>query len=333
MGLAELSGFNHYRITGTNALKWISSLTCSKVSTKIGKASLCYFLTPKGNIAGEGMVAPLPNGEVFYGSAATAEYHDLDWLTERLPKGSDIRIESRTNSHTMLVLAGPNSRDLLAAVSRRTRWGQSEFPWLTAQRVFIGHIEALVIAISYSGEQAFELHIPNSQIQAAYDILIEKGAKFNLSHFGMHAIESMRLEKGFGHWKTDFITDFNPFEAGLHRFVDMNKDFPGKSGLQAQFNLGNRKERVILEVQSGSHPAHPGEGVFADGLSIGSITSGAWGFRTGKNLAMAYIEPGYANQGSEVAVLLGGEPTRATVCPPCMFDPDNELPRGIRRTS
>ena len=329
VGLAELSGFNHYRITGPDALDWLSGLTCSPVSAKPGKASLCYFLTPKGNIAGEATSVPLDEHEVFYGSAATAEYHDMDWLTENLPHGSDIRIESRTNTHTMLVLAGPKTRDLLASVSPRTDWSQQAFPWLSAQRVFIGHVEALAIAISYSGEQAFELHIPNSQLLAAYDILTRAGEAFGLTHFGMYAIESMRLEKGYGHWKGDFITEFNPVEAKLSRFVDLNKDFPGKPGLQAQMAAGNRKERVVLELHSTEAPAQPGEGVFVNGKPIGSITSAAWGYRVNKNLAMAYIEPEHAGTGSVVEILLFGKTVQATVQQLCLFDPQNHLPRGL----
>lgn len=199
VGLVELWGFNHYRITGEGALDWLSGLTCSNLSRKTGEASLCYFLTPKGNIAGEGTVVPLAVGSLFFGSAAAAEFHDVDWLAEHLPEGSDIRIESRTNTHTLLVLAGPPVRDLLAAVSPRTKRGQRDFPWLSAQRVFIGHVEALAIAISYSGEQALELHVPNTKLHAAYEVLTRAGEAVNLSHFGMFAINSMRIEKGYGH--------------------------------------------------------------------------------------------------------------------------------------
>jgi len=329
IGLAELSGFNHYRISGTDALDWLSSLTCSPVSSKVGKASLCYFLTDHGNIVGEATIVPLPGGDIFYGSAATAEYHDMDWLTEHLSAGSDIRIESHTNTHTMLVIAGPKSRELLAAVSPRTNWEQSDFPWLSAQSCFIGHVEALAIAISYSGEQVFELHVANTQLYAAYEILNKAGQAFSLIHFGMYAIDSMRMEKGYGHWKADYITEFNPVEAGLDRFVDMEKDFPGKSGLQAQVSAGNRRQRVMLELDSTQAPAQPGEGVFLDGKPVGSITSAAWGYRTHKNLAMAYISPEYAAENSELEVLLLGDTVKASVCKPCLYDSGNRIPRGL----
>ena len=329
VGLAELSGFNHYRISGSDALKWFTRLCCSPISAAIGKVSLCYLLTKKGNIAVESTIVPLPGGDVFYGSAATAEYHDMDWLTDQLPQGSDIRIASHTNTHTLLVIAGPKTRELLASVSPRTNWDQDNFPWLTAQTCFIGHVESLAIAISYCGEQAFELHIPNAQLIAAYELLTTAGKEFGLNHFGMYAIDSMRMEKGYGHWKSDFITEFNPVEAGLDRFIDLDKSFFGKKGLQTQISAGKRKQRVILELESKHATAQPGEGVFHNGKPVGSITSAAWGYRTQKNLAMAYIDPDYAVQDRILEVLLIGQPVRAFVCRLCLFDPQNKIPRGI----
>ena len=332
VGLAEISGFNHYRISGNGALAWLQGLTCSPVSPRAGKVNLCYFLTPKGNISGEATIVPLPDGDVFYGSAAAAEYHDRDWLSERLPDRSGICIRSLTNTHTTLVLAGPRTRELLGLVSPRTGFGRHEFPWRTAQRIFVGSVEALAIAVSYSGELAFELHIPNNQLHAAYDILTAAGENVGLSHFGMYAIDSMRLEKGYGHWKADFITEFNPFEAGLNRFVDMDKDFPGKAGLLAQREAGNRRTRVLLAIDSMRGPSQPGDGVFVDDIPVGSITSAGWGYRTKKNLAMAYVRPEYAGVETELQVLLTGETTRAVVCPLCLYDPGNVIPRTSGQT-
>ena len=217
---------------------------------------------------------------------------------------------------------------MLVAVAPRTSWQQQAFPWLTAQRCFIGHIEALAIAVSYSGEQAFELHIANSQLYAAYKTLAAAGEQFGLTHFGMYAIEAMRMEKGYGHWKGDFITEFNPVEARLERFVDLKKEFPGKAGLQSQIERGNRKKRIMLELDCTDAPAQPGEGVFLDGRPIGSITSAAWGYRTQKNLAMAYVAPELSEAGTELEVLLFGEPVSAVVRDLCQYDPENLIPRG-----
>lgn len=186
------------------------------------------------------------------------------------------------------------------------------------------------MAVSFSGEQAFEIHIPNTQLYAAYHTLIQVGAEFGLVHFGNYAIESMRIEKGYGHWKADFITEFNPIEAGLNFFVDMSKGFPGKRGLERQMAKGNRRERVLLVLDSTTAPAQSGETVFAADQPVGTITSAAWGYRTKRNLAMAYVSPKHANPGNELEVLLLGESVKAIVVELGLYDAKNAIPRGRR---
>lgn len=315
-------------ITGTDATAWIDSLTCTKLPKSAGRVGLCYFLSCNGNIDAEATVAKFSENHLWYCSAAAAEYHDMDWLTERLPSGSDIEIKSLTNSHTVLVIAGPEARSLMDAACPRTSFAQAEIPWMTAKPCFVGHVEAMVMAVSFSSEQAFEVHIPNTQLHAAYLALTGAGKAYGLTHFGMHAIESMRLEKGYGHWKGDFITEFNPIEAGLDRFVDMDKNFAGKDDLERQIALGSRRHRVLVEIDSSIAPGQMGETVFDNDERVGTITSAAWGYRVKKNLAMAYIDPSKASVGTELSVFLIGEKTKATVVKPCLYDTDHAIPRG-----
>lgn len=202
---------------------------------------------------------------------------------------------------------------------------------MTAQPCFIGHVEALAMAVSFSGEQAFELHLENTQLYAAYNILTLAGQQHQLTHFGMYAIESMRLEKGYGHWKTDFITEFNPMEANLDRFVDLTKEFPGKEGLLNQTKKGNRKMRVLLSIANSEMTAQPGETLFVNNKPVGTITSAPWGYRVNQNLAMAYIKSELALVGAEVEVLLLGNWFKATVTKLCLYDPQHNIPRGIPR--
>ncbi|WP_170336764.1 GcvT family protein [Ruegeria arenilitoris] len=330
VGIAELSGFNRFEITGTDAAAWIDSLTCTKLPKAKGRVGLCYFLSDNGNIDAEATVTKFSDNHLWYCSAAAAEYHDMDWLTERLPAGSDIQITSLTNSHTVLIIAGPHARALLDAACARPSFAQHDFPWMTARTCFVGHVEATIMAVSFSGEQAFEVHIPNIQLHAAYFALTKAGEAFGLTHFGMYAIESMRMEKGYGHWKGDFITEFNPFEAGVERFVDLSKDFPGKVGLERQIALGNRRKRVLIEIDSKSAPAHAGETVFDGTIPVGTITSAAWGHRTEKNLAIAYVDPRHSGVGTDLSVMLIGQRVGATIAESCIYDTAHAIPRGQR---
>ncbi|MEM9677385.1 MAG: FAD-dependent oxidoreductase, partial [Pseudomonadota bacterium] len=158
VGIMEVSGFNRYEITGTGVHDWLDGVMCSRVPRKAGKVGLTYFLNHDGNVKGEATLANLDADRVWYGSAAAAEFHDMDWLREHLPAGSDINIESLTNTHTILVVAGPNSRSVLQSAAPRTEWSATAFPWLSCQKVFIGNAEAVTMAMSFSGELAWELH-------------------------------------------------------------------------------------------------------------------------------------------------------------------------------
>jgi len=87
---------------------------------------------------------------------------------------------------------------------------------------FVGIAPATVMAVSFSGERAYEIHVPSASLYAAYTALRDAGASHGFKLFGALAVESMRLEKGYLHWKTDILTEFDPFETGLQRFVKVD---------------------------------------------------------------------------------------------------------------
>ncbi|MEE4239573.1 MAG: FAD-dependent oxidoreductase [Anderseniella sp.] len=328
VGLMEVSGFNRFEITGKGVHDWLDGVMCSRVPRKPGKVGLCYFLNDDGNVKGEATLANLAVDKVWYGSAAAAEQHDMDWLRTRLPEDGSIRIESLTAMHTILVVAGPKSRELLQAVAPRDDWSKDGFPWLSVRKVHISHHAVIAMSVSFSGELAWELHVPNASLVGAYQTLVKAGKGFGLAHFGLYATESMRLEKGYRHWKADLITEFNPVESGLERFVSQNKNFHGKAGVERQLAKGLRKRFVSLLVDANHAPTHPGDSIVAGGKVIGSITSAGWGYRLGRNLAMGFVDPGFADIGTRIEVEVIGEPVAAVVCEPCQYDPGNALVRG-----
>ena len=276
----------------------------------------------------EATIANLDADTIWYGSAAASEWHDMDWLRMHLPAGTDIQLRSLTNDHTILILAGPKSRDVLQAASRGD-WSATAFPWLSVRRAFIGIAPAVVMAVSFSGELAYEIHIPNASLYAAYLALRQAGEAFGLTLFGSYAVESMRLEKGYLHWKADLITEFDPFETGLDRFVDLTKpDFIGKAALERRQAEGPRRKLVSMVLDCTHAPAHGGDSVVAEGRVVGTVTSAGWGHRTGSNIAYAFVEPAYAEPGTTLAVEVIGDPVAAEVTAPGLYDPGNTLLRG-----
>ena len=143
----------------------------------------------------------------------------MDWLTSYVRDNEDVQFKSLTNDQTILVLAGPRARDVLSKAARGD-WSKDAFPWLSVRECFIGFAPATVMAVSFSGELAYEIHVPNSALYAAYLALTDAGVEHELGLFGTRAVESMRMEKGFLHWKSDLITEFDPFETG---WIDLSK--------------------------------------------------------------------------------------------------------------
>ena len=318
VALAEVNGFNRIELSGADVHDFLDRMICSRVPRAKGRVGLGYLLNDHGMIKAEATVANLPDGRVWFGSAAAAEWHDLDWLQSHLRDDEDVTITSRTNDATILVLAGPNAQKIMRKVSRED-WSKDAMPWLRVRECFIGIAPAIVMTVSFSGEWAYEIHIPNNQLYAAYLALQEAGAT---KMFGARAVDSMRLEKGYLHWKADILTEFDPFETSLDRFVKMDKDFIGKEALEKRMADGPRQKFISIVVDSTTKPAQPGASIMDNGKVVGTITSGDWGHRVGKNLAYAFVDPAYAADGTEFAIDMLGEMVSATVIPAGPYDPE-----------
>jgi len=332
-GLCEVNGFNRIEITGADRHAFLDRMACGTVPKRDGRVGLGYLLNHHGNIKAEATFANLPARDrgparVWYGSAAASEYHDMDWLQAHVEPDEDVHLRSLTNDQTILVLAGPKARDVLAACARGD-WSRAAFPWLSVRECFIGFAPATVLGVSFSGELAYEIHVPNASLYAAYLALRKAGEAHGLALFGARAVDSMRMEKGFLHWKADLLTEFDPYETGLDLFVKPEKgDFIGRSALLQRRAEGPRKRLVTLKLDATHAPAPPGASLMTGARVVGTVTSGDWGHRVGMNLAYAFVDPALASEGSQMDLDLCGDRVAAEVIAPSPYDPDFSRIRG-----
>ena len=327
VGVMEVSGFNRYEISGAGAGEFLDNIICSRLPTKVGKVSLCYLLNERGHVLGEATIAKLGEDHYWYGSAAAAEWHDRDWLKRYMP--DTVTLTEMASTHTILVVAGPKSRDLLQSLSPRCDWSKAAFPWMSVKEMTLGHAAATAMSVSFSGELAYELHIPNEQLYLVWTLLQEAGTKFNLSKFGLYATESMRMEKGYRHWKADLIYEHNPIELGLDRFVKLDKaDFVGKAALLAEIERGPKKQFACITIDCDIAAAHAGDSIYIDDNLIGTVTSGGYGHRVKANIAYGLIKPEHADLGTKLSVGILGERYQAEVCAECLYDEPHAIVRG-----
>ncbi|SMF19487.1 dimethylglycine dehydrogenase [Xaviernesmea oryzae] len=324
-GILDLPGFSRYRVKGSGATEWLSSVITGKVP-KPGRIGLAYFSDDKGRIVTEMSVMMLDEDFFFLITAATAQWHDLEWLQKHLPKPAAFTVDDVTDSFSCQILTGPKSRDILAEVTDADLLKG----WLTHQSCRIAGRWCQLVRVSFAGELGWEIHTKVEDTAPIFDAVWAAGQKHGLKPFGMEALDCLRIEKGYRAWKGDLSTDYTVLQGGLERFIDWSKpDFKGKAALAAEKQQGIRRRFVTLVVEAGDCDAPYMSTLWHDGQVVGETTSGNWGYRVGKSIALGMLRADLAEPGTEVEVEIFGDRFKAVVQPDGpLWDPANERLRA-----
>ncbi len=329
VGLQDMSAFAKCRISGPGAEAWLDSLLTNAVPKKIGRVTLSYLLTTKGGVRSEFTVYKTGPQEYYLVSAGAYERHDQDYLKKALPNDGSVTFERLTTAMGVLVLAGPKSRDVLRKLTRADLSNEA-FPWLTGQRISIDAAQVDALRVNFIGELGWEIHHPIEMQNYIFDKIMAAGAEFDIKPFGIKAMTLMALEKSYKLIPRELSIEYNAYESGLDRFISLKKPgFHGKDGLLAGKEAGLAWQLVTMEVMGvtdadarGSEPIYLGEEL------IGRVTSGGYGWRVGKSLALAMVRPAHAAVGTELEIAILGQRHKAVIIPDSPFDPDNNALRA-----
>ena len=331
VGLLEMSAFAKFEVTGPGAESWLDSLFTNKVPTAVGKVSLTYLLTEKGGVRAEFTVYREAPQRFYLVSAGALERHDHDYLVKALPADGSVRIDKITTAHGVFVLAGPKSRELLSRVTDADL-SNAAFPWLTGQTIDIGAAQVKALRVNFVGELGWEIHHPIEMQNYIFDKLFAAGADLDLKPFGIKAMDSLRLEKSYKLIPRELSIEYAALESGLSRFLSMKKPcgFRGKEGLLAWRDKGFANTAVTLEVKGVTDAdARGSEPIWLGDELVGRATSGGYGFRVEKSLALAMVRPDLAAIGTELEITILGERYNCVVIADSPFDPENTARRGV----
>jgi dimethylglycine dehydrogenase len=330
VGVIDLTPFTKHEVSGPGAEAWLDRLVANRLPSKIGRIALCHALTKRGGIRSEFTITKLAGNRYYVVSAGAAERYDGDFLHKRLPEDGSVRLANVTTSRGTFVVAGPRSRDVLAKLTDAPL-DNASFPWLSGQVIEAGFaVDVYALRVNFIGELGWELHFPIEYANGLFDGLFAAGEAFGIGMVGMRAMESLRIEKSYRMWGSDLTRDYTPFEAGLDRFVRLDKgDFAGRDALVRQLAAGVPHRFVTLEVH-GVSDADPlgNEPLFAAGKLVGRATAGSYGHTLGKSLALAYVTPDNAAVGTALDIEILGERKRATVLGESPYDPRSERLRA-----
>jgi dimethylglycine dehydrogenase len=324
-GILDLPGFSRFRLHGPGARAWLSTMVSGLVP-KPGKIGLGYFADDKGRIVTEMSIVAIEEDRFVLITAAVAQLHDFEWLQKHLPHDQELTLEDATESLTCQILCGPNARKILTDVCD----ADLSLPWLSHQSTEIAGSWCQLVRVSFAGELGWEIHSNVADTPKIFDAVWAAGQKHGLKPFGMFALDSLRLEKGYRAWKQDLSTDYTVLQGGLERFVKWDKpEFLGKAALQNEKQQGVRKRFVTLVVDASEFDAPYMSTLWHGGKIVGETTSGGFGHRVDKSIALGMLSADLAEPGTEVEVEIFGERYRATVQKDePLWDPKNERLRA-----
>ncbi|ESZ37586.1 glycine cleavage system protein T [Mesorhizobium sp. L2C054A000] len=327
VGFIEIANYSKHEVSGPGAEAFLDRMLANRLP-KPGRIALTPMLTPKGKLYGDLTVAQLEN-QTFYlfGSGAAQNMHRRWFEMHAPPDGVVYR--NRTDKFHGIAIAGPRSRELLARLTRADVTNTT-LKFRDIRNMVVGNIPATVVRVSFSGELGYEIYCaPHFQL-ALYEALEREGADLGLRAYGGRALMSMRLEKNWGVWTTDFRPDFTAAESGLDSYVAFDKqaDFVGKAAAQVERQHGPNKKLVTLVVKTEDLDCVADEPIFHDGVCVGYVTSGGFGHTVGKSLAMGYVPAALAGDGTKLQVELLGHFYDAEVTARALYDPDGTKMRA-----
>ncbi|MCR9150052.1 MAG: FAD-dependent oxidoreductase [Rhodobacteraceae bacterium] len=330
VGLFDATPFTKHLVRGPGATAFLDHFTCNRLP-KVGRINLTYALTSAGTTRTEYTIVRLAENEYYLVSAGAWTAYDGDFLRKAAEDfigagGGWIDIHDVTNQWGVFAIAGPKSRDVLREIVRdadpATVLGNKRFPWLSMRQIELCMCPVRAIRVAYTGELGWELHHPIEMSRYLWDQLVAAGAGHGMKLFGARAQNWLRQEKSYRAFGTELGRDATPLEAGLDRFVDLDKEFHGK---QAMLETGIRSKCVTLLID-GPEDADPWgrEALFAGGEKVGRLTSGGWSAAFGKQIGMGYVRPDLAEPGTKLKVRMFRDLFDAVVTEDSPYDPQNQ---------
>ncbi|MEM9562699.1 MAG: FAD-dependent oxidoreductase [Actinomycetota bacterium] len=344
VGLLETTNFAKYEVAGPGARAWLDHLLTNTMPSP-GRLVLSPMLNPTGRIIGDFTVGCLADGLagqrdggddaesfVIFGSGAAEAYHRR-WFAAQLPADGSVTIRAFGPDLCGLAIAGPAARSLLAAVADADVSAEA-FRFLDIRSIELGHHRCLVGRISFTGDLGYELWMPSAHQRAVFDLLVASGADHGLRLFGGRALDSLRLEKNFGAWATEYRPIYTPDQAGLGWTVRTAKDFVGRDAVVAE-REGHIERRLAfftlaaeIDPVGGASDAIGDEPIWFGDEVVGWVTSGGYAHHSQASVAAGYVRRDVAAVGDGYEIEVFGVRRRASRLTEPLFDPAGDRMRG-----
>ena len=316
VGIFDVSHMGDIRLAGSGALAAVQHISMNDASRlAIGQAQYSALLYPQGTFVDDVIVHRLGEDEYLLVINAGTREKDFAWVRDNT-REFDCAVENLSDDYTQIAIQGSKGVHLLQKLTDADL-SAVKFYWVTRGAV-CGLPNTLIARTGYTGEDGFEIYVPSDEETSAqvWNEVLEAGREFGAVPCGLGARNTLRLEAKlplYGHEISDTI---NVWEAGLDRFCKMEKpEFVGREALDRAKREGLKRTLVGLEMVERGIARDGYKVLDGSGTEIGYVTSGSPAPFLKKNIALAYVPPGFAVVGSGINIEIRGQAVKTEVVP------------------
>ncbi len=346
VGMMETTGFAKFEFSGPGARDYLNKVLAGRIA-KPGRMALTPMTNPAGTLIGDltvaclgpaageaegpyntvtgGATSNVDQAERFmvFGSGVAQSYYER-WFDQHLPSDGSVHYKTHGYELAGLSIAGPSSRALLEKLTNADVSADA-FRFMDFRRMDLGMVPLYCGRVTFTGDLGYEFWMPASYQRHVFDLIREAGKEFDMTLFGSHALNSLRLEKSFGSWAREYRPLYDPIEAQFGRFIRADGGFIGAEALAA------REQKLQLcswVVDATEYDVIGDEPVWHNGEVVGWVTSGGYAHAQEKSVAMGYVPVGIANENSGFEIEIVGDRREATRLDECLYDPSGSLMRS-----
>ncbi len=321
-------------IQGPDAASVLNRISSADINVEPGTSVYTTWLNERGGIEADLTVNRLDEERFLVVTAFSTQVRDADWISRNTPDDARLTLSDVTSGYSVLGIFGPESRSVLSPLTD-ANLGNESFPFGTIQEIDLAYARVTAVRRTYMGELGWEFYIPTEFSLGVFDEVWAAGQPVGLVPAGMHAMNSLRMEKAYRHWGDDIADEDTPLEAGLSWGVDWDKPggFVGRDALLAQRDAGLTRRLVQFRLDDPKPLLYHDEPILRNGLLVGRITSGMYGHTVGAALGMGYVShdrgaPRDEVIGADFEIDVNGTRAPATASYRPFYDPDSERIRA-----
>ncbi len=334
VGILDMTPFAKIRVEGRDSEAVLQKICANDVAVEPGKIVYTQWLNERGGIEADLTVTRLSETEFMVVTSAAAAIRDMSWLKRHIPSDAHCVATDVTSAEACLAVMGPNSRNLLQPLVSHSL-SNADFPFGSAKLVELGMAQVRAHRVTYVGELGWEIYVPTDQARHVFDAITARGEDYGLRMCGIHAMDSLRMEKAYRHFGHDISDEDHVLEAGLGFAVKADKisgkygDFTGRRGVLVKKQEGLSKRFIQFQLKDSKPLLFHNEPIWRDNKLAGYLTSAAYGHHLGAAVGLGYVKCDREEKpddvlSSQYMVEVAGERVPAIASLKPLYDPKSE---------